>query len=302
VTDKKPVAFLTAACMLEGHPELRTDHWEHDREFNPMRAACAARDIDLKCVVWDEPGLDPEVFEAFVIGTTWDYAERPDAFLATLERFADRRPLFNPLPVVRWNLKKTYLKELAAKGVPVVTTLWRERADAETIETAFDTLGVDEIVIKPAVGASAWRQTRLKRGDSLPPATDLPPAETMLQPFLPAAATEGEFSFLFFDGVFSHCAQKIPEDGDYRVQSMYGAREQAYEPNAAELDLAQSVVDAIGESLLYARVDMMRELDNRLAVMELELIEPYLYPDQGPGMGERFAAALERMLAGRSPG
>jgi hypothetical protein len=42
---------------------------------------------------------------------------------------------------------------------------------------------------------------------------------------------------------------------------------------------------------------MVRAPDGGLVVMELELIEPYLYPEQGPRMGELFAEALERRLA-----
>lgn len=293
----EPVAFLTAGCMLEGHPELRADHWEHAREFDPMRAACAARGIDLRTVVWDDPALEPDAFEAFVVGTTWDYTDRPEAFLAALERFARAAPLFNPLAVVRWNLAKTYLEELAARGVPVVPTLWCEHADAASVARAFDELGADELVVKPVVGASAWRQARVARDRPLPPPGELPPGRTMIQPFLPAALDEGELSFVFFGREFSHCARKVPARGDYRVQSMYGGRERAHAPAPDELSMARGVLDAVDEELLYARVDAMRDGDGRLRLMELELVEPYLYPDQGPGMGERFAAALARRLA-----
>lgn len=291
------IAFLTAANMLPGHPNLRSDHWEHDFEFVPMHAACVKRGIDLQTVVWDDPALDIRDFDACVIGTTWDYTENADKFFSALESFSRRRPLFNPLSVVRWNLKKTYLKDLAQRGVPVVPTLWRQRADAPTIASAFDDLGVDEIVVKPVIGASSWRQARLKRGQLLPHADQLPPDETMIQPFLDAVTSEGEFSFLFFDREYSHCAQKLPQAGDYRVQAMYGGRERVYEPSAEELVLANSVIAAIKEPLLYARVDMLRQPDGTLALMELELIEPYLYPEQGPHMGETFASALERMIS-----
>lgn len=178
----------------------------------------------------------------------------------------------------------------------MVPTLWRDCADERTIARAFDELGVDEIVVKPVVGASAWRQAKLKRKDTLPGPDELPPDHAMIQPYLHAAANEGEFSFLYFDRHFSHCARKIPRDGDYRVQSMYGGREEAYHPSAAELQSAERVLSAVEHPLLYARVDMMRGLDGELALMELELIEPYLYPDQGPGMGESFARALMRYL------
>lgn len=59
--------------------------------------------------VWDDPALDPSAWDAIVIGTTWDYPAKADAFLAALERFSRAAPLFNPLPVVRWNVDKGYL-------------------------------------------------------------------------------------------------------------------------------------------------------------------------------------------------
>ncbi len=294
----RPIAFLTAGCVLPGHPDQRIDSWEHDSELGPMTAACRARDIELRPVVWDDP-FDLEAFEAFVVGTTWDYTDRPQAFLAALERIAARRPLWNPLPVIRWNIEKTYLRDLAERGASVVPTLWREAADEASIAASFDELGVDEVVVKPVVGASAWRQARVRRGEPLPPAEALPPAETMIQPFLPAAASEGEYSFIFFDGTFSHAALKVPAEGDYRVQSMYGGRTRVHQPTPDELAITAAVLDAVDGPLLYARVDLMRGLDGRLAVMELELIEPYLYPEEGPGMGEAFADALVRLLDAR---
>lgn len=293
-----PVGLLTAATMLADHPNRRSDHWEHDRQYGPMRAACAERGVDLRVAIWDDPALEPEAYAAFVIGTTWDYAERPEAFLSTLARLSERRPLMNPLGVVRWNLHKGYLNDLAARGAPIVPTLWRERAGEEEIRAAFDELGTDEIVVKPQVGASAWRQARIRRGEPIPRAELLPPGSAMIQPYLPAIESEGEYSLIFFDGVFSHCARKMPAKGDYRIQAMYGGWELTHEPSREDLTLAQRVIDCVGEPLLYGRVDMVRGLDGRLAVIELEVIEPYLYPDQGAGMGEAFASALERRLNG----
>ncbi|MCA9242806.1 MAG: hypothetical protein KDA32_02535 [Phycisphaerales bacterium] len=292
----KRVAFLTATCMLPGRPETRADHWEHDLEFNPMRDTCAARDIELVEVVWDDPELDPTGFDAFVIGTTWDYTRRPAAFLDRLATISAARPLFNPLPIVRWNLDKSYLRDLAGRGAPVPPTVWAERADEPAIRAAFDVLDADDIVIKPIVGAGAWRQARLRRGEAIPPSEDLPPERALIQSFLPSASSEGEYSFVFFDRVFSHCALKVPKAGDYRVQSIFGARERPHTPTADELTAAQGVLSAVDGPLLYARVDMLRDASGALTLMELELIEPYLYPEQGPEMGAAFAAALGRMV------
>jgi hypothetical protein len=290
------IGFLSASCILGAPSELREDGWEHDLEFEALRAGCEERDLHLKAVVWDDPNLNPVDFDAFVIGTTWDYAQQPSAFLAVLTELSAQRPLFNPLSVVRWNLDKSYLRELGAAGVPVVPTLWRERCDAATVEAAFEDLDSDELVLKPAVGASAWRQVRLRRGDPLPPRAELPPGVTLIQPFLPSVVREGELSFVCFDGRFSHALRKMPARGDYRSQSIYGARESVHVPRPDELRLTEAILNRVPRRLLYGRVDLLRGADGGLLLVELELIEPYLYPVQGPQMGRRFARALERML------
>lgn len=291
------VAFLTAACMFRDHPQARADHWEYELEIAALQPACREAGIALVPVIWDDPVCDLSRFDAAMVGTCWDYMEKAEAFLATLQRISAAMPLFNPLEIIRWNSRKTYLKDLARRGAPTIPTVWAETADAQTIDAAFATLGADDIVIKPVLGAGAWRQARLKRGDPLPAVEALPPADCMIQPFLPAVAAEGEYAFVFFDRVFSHCARKIPAGGDYRVQSEYGGREEIHHPSDAELALARSVLDCIEGDVLYARVDMLRGLDGQLALIEIELIEPYLYPEQGPEMGRIFAQALNQCLS-----
>lgn len=290
------IAFLTASCMLRDHPDARKDYWEYELEIAALQPACAQRGIDLEPVIWDAPDFDPAHFDAVMIGTCWDYMEKPDAFMATLERCDRESLLLNPLERVRWNSRKTYLKDLAERGAPMIPTIWADAANAQTIAAAFDALGAGDVVVKPVLGAGAWRQARIRRGEALPAAADLPPAECMIQPFLPAVSEEGEYAFLFFNREFSHCARKIPAKGDYRVQSEYGGHEEIHVPSVEELALARSVLDCIEGDLLYARVDMLRGLDGKLALIEIELIEPYLYPEQGPQIGEVFADALEAII------
>lgn len=296
----RSIAFLISADMVAGNPASRTDQYEFELEFAELAPACRAAGFELTPVVWDTD-VAPGDFDALVIGTAWDYVPRRDEFLATLKRFEAACPVLNPHAVAVWNSDKRYLKDLAGAGAPVIETIWVDRAGPAEIGAAFEALGTDEIVVKPMVGASAWRQARISRGEALPAPADLPPAEAMIQPFLASVAQEGEYSFLFFGNEFSHAALKRPRAGDYRVQSVYGGYEAAHEPEAGDIALAHEALQAActicGEdSLLYARVDMARGPDGHLALMELELIEPYLYPEQGPGMGERFATALKAKL------
>ncbi len=290
------IAYLTAACMLEGHPRRLPSYVKHEIQWAVLDAACRARGIELVPVVWDDPGLDVAPFSAFVIGTTWDYIERAEAFLGVLDSVAVRRPLFNPIDVVRWNFSKAYLFELERRGIPVVPTLRLKQVDPASIADAFDVLGVEEVVVKPLVGAGAARTTRLCRGIALPASHELPESDALVQPFLPSITSEGEQSLFFFNGVFSHAVRKVPAPGDFRIQAYFGGWEEPLLPSAEALELSQRVLAAVATPLLYARVDLVRDLAGRLALLELELVEPYLHPEGDDGVGARYAQALERAL------
>jgi len=291
--------------MLEG-PESRPDAFELRLTLEAIRAPCLEAGFELVVAVWSEPA-DWTSYAAVVVGAPWDYTEHPARFLEVLgEIEAAGVPLLNPLATLRWNLDKRYLRELEAAGLPTVPTHWAARVDAAAVEAAFEAFGragreVTELVIKPQIGAGAWRQVRLRRGEELPAPELLPPGEALLQPFLAEVQERGELSLVYFGRTFSHALRKLPRPGDYRVQSMYGAREEVYEPCAEELALAEAVLAKAPGDLLYARVDFLwdtpAEGEASLRLIELELIEPYLYPEQGPAMGATFARALQRALA-----
>ncbi|WP_370234276.1 MULTISPECIES: hypothetical protein [Henriciella] len=119
----------------------------------------------------------------------------------------------------------------------------------------------------------------------------------MVQPFLPMIETEGELSFIFIDGELSHALIKRAAPGDYRIQSLYGGVETAIVPDGEDVRAARAVLDTLDDTPLYARVDMLRDGEGGLLLMELELIEPYLYPVQGPDIGRLLASAVRKRLA-----
>ncbi|MCH2102034.1 MAG: hypothetical protein MK209_08950 [Planctomycetes bacterium] len=283
--------------MIAGSPNERADAWEHAREMDALGPACLAEGIQLEELVWNAPDWDPADFEAFVIGTTWDYQEHAEHFLSRLQELQDQAPLLNPLSTVRWNLDKRYLADMEERGITIVPTQWCERFDDAALAAARANWPGEAVVAKPLVGAGAWRQAKISRDEALPEPELLPLGKAMVQPFLPAAQSEGELSFLFFDRHFSHCLQKRAQAGDYRVQAIYGGTEKVYTPSTEELSIAQRAIDAISGDLLYARVDLMRLPSGTLALMELELIEPYFYPEQGPNCGILFAAGLRHRIA-----
>ena len=158
----------------------------------------------------------------------------------------------------------------------------------------------DRVVVKRRVGAGAMGQHSFSR-DSLPDPEWCMGRACLIQPFLASVVEEGEYTFVFIDGQFSHGVLKRAAAGDYRIQSLYGGVESVYTPSEADLANAEAVTPALPfAEPLYARIDMARLPSEELAVMEAELIEPYLYPEQGPDLGERLAEAVRARLARKS--
>lgn len=283
------VAFLTTDTL--------DDFVTYDQMAVPP---LAERGCTVDFVSWRQTDVHWRDYHAVVIRSPWDYQADCDAFLAVLETIETQSvPLLNPLAVVRWNIRKTYLQELADAGVPVVPTHWGRHADLVPLES-LQRFGGDELVAKPVVGASAQDTFRLHRQDLEQHWASLAECygerELMLQPFMDNIREEGEYSLFYFGGEYSHCIVKRPRPGDFRVQEEYGGLLQSITPTAALLQAADQVLSGLSWDLLYARIDFVRGADGVLQLMELELIEPSLYFPFDPDSPGRFADALLRTL------
>lgn len=288
------IGFLACETTLPGAELRRGDAFEHDLEVNALAPAIEALGHTFTVIDWRAPMSSFQSVDLLLLGTAWNYQDHEDEFLAKLDALENSGiVLCNPASVVRWNLQKTYLKDLAERGVPTIPTQWIERPVAADITAAFDTLRTEKVVVKRQIGAGAEGQSLFTK--SAPPPQDWSmnrPA--MIQPFLPSIQQEGEFSFIFVDGNFSHALIKKAAKGDYRIQSLYGGTETAIDPPDHDRQCAATVLDALPfEIPLYARIDMVRGDNDALLLMEAELIEPYLYPVQGPELGRLVAKAAD---------
>jgi hypothetical protein len=267
-------------------------------DFVPWRAA----------VGWD-------AYDVVVVRTTWDYQVDAAAFDAALRRIDESRAvLCNPLPLMRWNMRKTYLRDLEGQGVRVLPTQWGTSPSAADLLAHLDGLTCDEAVIKPVVGANADHAWRVGRNT---PVRELERIagiyhgrDYLFQPFVEAVLTEGEFSLIYFDGEFSHAILKTPKAGDFRVQEEHGGVIRSRQPEPGLMDAGDRVLAAMTAVAgagsdgggaasgpappLYARADFVRTADDQFAIMELELIEPSLYFRMDATSPERFARAVDR--------
>jgi len=240
-------------------------------------------------------------FAAVVIRATWDYHKRADEFLVWLAKLEEQRvSLWNPAPIARWNLHKGYLRELERAGVPIVPTAWISRSTQPgSLEQLVRTRGWTDVVVKPAVSATAYRTWRTaatiteqdeRQLQSLAAAGDV-----MVQPFMEPLAREGEWSFVFLGGEFSHAVLKRAAAGDFRVQSNFGGTVAGRNPPDEWVQQARAVLEPVQGPWLYARVDGCI-VDGRFVLVELEMLEPDLFLNHEPKAPARFADSLLRLL------
>jgi glutathione synthase/RimK-type ligase-like ATP-grasp enzyme len=281
-----------ALATSSKYPELTDD----DR---PLLEPLAARGFEAEPAVWDDPAYPWSSHTGVVIRSCWDYHLKPEIFLrwiASLE--ASGVPVWNSGAILRWNTNKSYLRDLAAKGIAIVPTHWSERGAPENLQERLRELGWDKAVIKPRIAATAYR-TQLVSTDNAAAAQPLfdelrDGSGVMVQKFIDRISVEGEWSLIFFDGAFSHAVLKLPKPGDFRVQSDFGGTLHLADPPPLVLESAIRTVRAVGRTL-YARVDGVLE-NSQFLLMELELIEPALFLASHADAPARFADAIARAV------
>ncbi len=286
------VLLATAAELPDGEPSGEL-----------LLKSFATRGLTAAWACWDDPTVDWSAARVVAVRSVWDYERRRDEFLAWSEHVARWSRLLNGPAVFRWNTDKAYLPELAGLGVPVVPTALLD-VGASLVDVAAD-LGAAQVVVKPRVAAGG-RGLTVQDVGAVPGslgfegfgglgglAADEERGPWVVQPLVESVRTEGETSVFVIAGVPVSAARKVPAGDEIRVHEEYGGSTVAVEPTDEAMLLAAETVAAVrqlfDDDLCYARVDMMRLDDGRLAVGEVELTEPGLYLDVLPGNADLFA-------------
>jgi len=247
---------------------------------------------------WRSPAIRWDDWDAVYLAAPWDYPDDPEGFLAVLEAVERSRAiLLNPLDLVRWNIPKTYLRDLERRGADIVPSIWPVRFDAPMLDAFFDAFDNATIVVKPLVSTNAANTWVLDR--PVDPATVAMVGRSfarrafVVQRFIRNILTDGEYSLFYIGGECSHAIRKLPKPGDFRVQEEHGSSITAVTPEPRLLQTADAVMALVQPEPVYGRADFVRDDDGIFRVMELELIEPSLYLRMNAAAPERFARALD---------
>lgn len=293
------VAILTQSAYLQLD---NNDPYQCQIALEEAWLAQALRQLGLTVqrLAWDDPQQDWSQVRAAVFRSTWDYSERQAEFEAWLDQVALTTLLCNRYDLIRWNMDKHYLRDLAEQGVAIVPSVFlppRQPVDLLALAQRF---GWQELVIKPTVSAGARGTLRLSLSQPVEAQQALDQAlakeALLLQPFLPSVLSQGELSLMLIAGKVSHAIRKTPREGDFRVQDDHGGQVHAYHPSAEEIAFAEAAVAACVVTPLYARVDVLRDEVNRLRLIELELIEPELFFRFNPVAATTLAQQIRTTL------
>ncbi|WP_224242975.1 ATP-grasp domain-containing protein [Hyalangium gracile] len=280
------VAVVTYAAL----PQL-------DEKEAPLLPALAALGLDARPVVWDDPRMDWRTTKVAVIRSTWDSHLRRNAFVAWASKVGKLTCLHNPPEVIRWNTHKAYLRRLEAQGIACTPTVWVPQGGTVDLAALMRERDWESVVLKPVVSADALKTYRFPRAELEAAQSCLQTLsaadEVMVQPYLTAFETEGERAYIFFDGAFSHAVRRPPgmKDTPRGFQQPH-----LFEPISEELRLCEQVLAAVGQPLLYARVDVATDNEGRTRLQELEATEPGLFLNLDPAAPTRLAQAIARKL------
>lgn len=254
--------------------------------------------VDL--LEWQDSAVRWERYGLIDIQFCADYIETPAAFRSWIEGLKQQgAPVCNPADAVLWNMDKRYLGELEAKGFLGIPTLFADQGERVDIAAVTARAGWHEVVVKPAVSAGGKTTLRFPAAEAARYQEQveamLAHGAVLIQAFLPEVMSAGEWSLVFIDGALSHALHKLPAVGEFLVHEHFGGTTTPAEAPAHIRDYGERLLKALPYDLAYARVDGI-DTPGGFRLMELEIIEPWLWLHLAPESLERYVNALVRRV------
>ncbi|MEC7752678.1 hypothetical protein [Roseivirga sp. UBA1976] len=249
---------------------------------------------------WSDPDFDWSSTKAVLFRTTWDYFDRYEEWKGWLKKVSEATEMINPYQLIQWNMDKHYLKDLQVKGINIPETHYVEIGVVTNLAALFAQKEWTDCILKPCISGAARHTYRIDLSnihEYEPIFQKLIQQEAMmLQPFQKNVVEKGEISLMVMGGQFTHAVLKIAKPGDFRVQDDFGGTVHEYQPTLEEIAFAEKAVAACDPQPYYARVDIIRDNNNELAVIEMELIEPELWFRLKPAAAEVLVEAISKKV------
>jgi len=259
-----------------------------------------SKGLNITKEIWNDEQANWESYDLAILKSPWDYFNLIEDFYNWLAKIESKKvKLLNPIDIVKWNADKHYLHDIEKAGLKVTPSIFLTKGDKINLHAYFSTSQTEKFIVKPAVSGGSkntFKVTAANADEINEKLSSLIEIEDFIvQPFLTEIEENGEWSFIFFGGKFSHALLKKAKAGDFRVQATFGGSVHPQNPSTEILEIAQKYVDQFAKGCLYARVDGAI-VNNEFMLMELELIEPFLFLDVEEKALENYYEALMGLL------
>ena len=267
------------------------------KEDGLVKSALENKGFKVARKSWSDPDFDWSNTKAVLFRTTWDYFDRYTEWKAWLESTSKVTQMINPFSIIEWNMDKHYLGDLKQKrGVNIPETLYLEKGIQTSLEELLKETGWNDCILKPCISGAARHTYKLNQNNIREHEATfqqlIAEEAFMLQPFQKNVVEKGEVSLMVMGGQFTHAVLKVAKPGDFRVQDDFGGTVHEYAPSKEEIAFAEKAVAACSPQPFYARVDVIRDNNDELAVIEMELIEPELWFRMNPKAADVLAEAV----------
>ncbi|MEH3114778.1 ATP-grasp domain-containing protein [Pedobacter terrae] len=290
----KKIALVT--YLDKGAYDSTTVESEDDKLLNFLQE----KGLNIEKVIWNDVHIKWEDYSLAILKSPWDYFDLIEDFYIWLDLLETKKvKLLNPIGVVRWNSDKRYLKEIEAAGLKIIPSVFINKRNGVTLKHYFEKFNTNRLIVKPCIsgGAKNTFKATIDHVEAMNHQLNqlIQEEDFIIQPFLPEILENGEWSFIFFNGTYSHSLIKKAKPGDFRVQPAHGGSVHTQNPGHDLIATAQQYIDLFAKNCLYARVDGTF-VNGEFLLMELELIEPFLFLNTSPESYDRYYRALKELI------
>lgn len=293
------ITILT--CKAYYNPQVITPYIQNILdEYHYLKNALEAKGLKVKRTYWDHPTYDWSNTKAVVFRTIWDYFERFDEFWPWLESIKEKTILINPFSLIKWNIDKHYLRDLAQKGIQIVPTHFVDKGNWQGLKEVCEINHWKNIVIKPAISGAAFHTYKILDAE-ISEKEELfkqlvTERDMLVQEYQETITTLGEASLMVFNGKYTHAILKKAKSGDFRVQDDFGGTVHPYYPSEKEIAFAEKVFAACNPMPAYGRADIIWDALGNIYLSELEIVEPELWVRNNPASANDFAEGIIQFL------
>ena len=296
---KDDVVILTESRYVK--PEIIDDYVQnvltedgliHD-ELIKLGLKVTRKDWDDQLFKWEEARI-------LLIRSTWDYFHRFKEFKKWIDNVNSKSILINTYEQLIWNFDKHYLKDLEQKNINIPSSIFIKKGSSKSLKEVMSENNWNCIVIKPTISGAARHTYKVDSKNVANISKNfselIKEEDFIVQEFQKNIINKGEVAVVLINGEYTHAILKLAKKGDFRVQDDFGGTIQNYEPSQEMIQFAQESIKSLTPTPVYARVDIIWDNNDEMAVSELELIEPELWFRNNPSAAEKIAKVLKEKV------